>query len=724
MNKTLSMSAKLIIVFLSLLLSSCGGGVEHSSSSGETVGMTMRLVWEDGGGSLSRAVTTPRSAPSGVVTVSCRVTGSGMNEIVSDFAASAGSGVIPEVPVGTARVLSVQGLDSSQNIIYQGGQSGITLVSGQPYDCGTITMTAVNVSDSSDVDNDGDSYTEIQGDCDDTDSSIYPGAFDTCEDGVDQDCSGSDAVCGADPGGSTDPNDIDDDYDGYTENQGDCSDHNNTIYPGAIEICGDGIAQDCSGGDELCLSDIDHDLDGYTVSQGDCDDFNDTINPGATDIAGDGIDRDCSGYASVISAGQIWLDRNLGASKVATSENDETAYGDLYQWGRGTDGHEKRTSLTTPTNSNTDVPGHGDFIISNTSPFDWRLPQNDNLWQGVFGTNNPCPAGFRMPTHTELETERVSWGSQNSAGAYASPLKHTQPGLRDRKDGSIDQVGSGGYYWSSTANGNTAQYLSFNSGSAYMDNYLGRSVGYSIRCIQDDAFVYDYDGDGFTVSQGDCDDGDSTIHPGATDVPGDGIDQDCSGSDATISFGTVTSVGQVWMDRNLGASQVATNSNDSEAYGDLYQWGRGTDGHEKRDSPSTSTLSLSDTPGHGSFILNAISPYDWRSPQNDTLWQGVSSPNNPCPAGFRLPTETEFETERVSWNSNNSAGAFTSPLKLVWAGDRGRLDGTIRNAGIVGHYWSSSVYGSDARDLSFSSSLADRVSYNRSYGFSVRCIQD
>ena len=35
---------------------------------------------------------------------------------------------------------------------------------------------------------------------------------------------------------------------------------------------------------------------------------------------------------------------------------------------------------------------------------------------------------------------------------------------------------------------------------------------------------------------------------------------------------TVTSAGQVWMDRNLGASRVATSFDDEEAYGDLYQW--------------------------------------------------------------------------------------------------------------------------------------------------------
>ena len=191
------------------------------------------------------------------------------------------------------------------------------------------------------------------------------------------------------------------------------------------------------------------------------------------------------------------------------------------------------------------------------------------------------------------------------------------------------------------------------------------------------------------------------------------------------TYGTVISAGgRIWMDRNLGASQVATSSTDTLAYGYLYQWGRLTDGHEKRTSATTTDLSSNDVPGHASFILAPNAPFDWRNPQNNNLWQGVSGINNPCPAGFRLPTSTEWETELNSWNSKNSAGAFASPLKLVVAGYRTSANGSVFIADSDGFYWSSTVSGTDSRYLTFNSSNILIYSSNRAHGFSVRCLKD
>ncbi len=183
---------------------------------------------------------------------------------------------------------------------------------------------------------------------------------------------------------------------------------------------------------------------------------------------------------------------------------------------------------------------------------------------------------------------------------------------------------------------------------------------------------------------------------------------------------TNPATGKVWMDRNLGASQVATSSTDAASYGDLYQWGRGADGHQSYASGATRTLATSDTPGHGNFIINSSNPKDWRSPQNDNLWQGVNGINNPCPSGYRLPTRTEWQVEIATWSSNNSAGAFASALKLPMAGCRDSNNGGYIFMGSRGYYWSSTL----GQNVQSNSSNTSLYSSNRSYGYSVRCLKD
>lgn len=183
------------------------------------------------------------------------------------------------------------------------------------------------------------------------------------------------------------------------------------------------------------------------------------------------------------TTGKIWMDRNLGATQVATS-NDAASFGDLYQWGRGTDGHQLRTSGTTSTlSTSADVPGHGNFILA-PYLYDWRVPGNNNLWQGINGTNNPCPAGYRIPTETELDTERASWSSNDATGAFASPLNFPVAGFRHGSNGLFYGVGSSGRCWSSAVDGTRARYLHFGDGDADMGSDR-RSHGCSVRCIKD-----------------------------------------------------------------------------------------------------------------------------------------------------------------------------------------------------------------------------------------------
>lgn len=196
----------------------------------------------------------------------------------------------------------------------------------------------------------------------------------------------------------------------------------------------------------------------------------------------------CSSPTAIVevtnpTTGKVWMDRNLGASITATSSTDAASYGDLYQWGRGADGHQCRTSSSTTTLSSADQPGHGDFIRSSISPFDWRSPQNDNLWQGINGVNNPCPNDYRIPTSAELDAERLSWGSNNSTGAIASPLKWTLVGFRTYNNATLFDVGVYGNYWSSTINSTKSNFLNIYSSNASIFN-SNRSNGYAVRCIK------------------------------------------------------------------------------------------------------------------------------------------------------------------------------------------------------------------------------------------------
>jgi hypothetical protein len=194
----------------------------------------------------------------------------------------------------------------------------------------------------------------------------------------------------------------------------------------------------------------------------------------------------------------------------------------------------------------------------------------------------------------------------------------------------------------------------------------------------------------------------------------------CDPSKLTRVVEVVSSTGRIWMDRNLGATQVATSSTDALAYGSLFQWGRRADGHQCRNSETTSSLSATDSPGHGNFIIEDTPPYDWRHLQNNNLWQGVNGTNNPCPVGYRIPTAVEIEDERS--NINNAAGAFASPLKLPAAGSRNQISGNVTVSN-VGYYWTSTVSSTQVSILTFSVSSAIQP-FDRANGFSVRCIKN
>lgn len=227
-----------------------------------------------------------------------------------------------------------------------------------------------------------------------------------------------------------------------------------------------------------------------------------------------------------------------------------------------------------------------------------------------------------------------------------------------------------------------------------------------------------------------------------------------------INHGKGTEIdGIVWAPVNCGYHQ------DDFKYGKLYQWGRkygqGYSGnlynvngsnvgtYSDATVPTLSKGGVSEAVGTDKSYANIFyyNYYDWLYFPNDWLWNSgtesapVKTDYDPCPSGWRVPTYAELDElcgNRSSWTTN-SAGqvgywfsgvtAYTSDVPQVFfpaAGLRNSNSGNASNRGYAGGYWSSRPSGTNAYRLYFNSSnsLMGSDSYNRAYGYSVRCVQE
>ncbi len=319
-------------------------------------------------------------------------------------------------------------------------------------------------------DQDGDGYGVEQDDCDDQDPRVYPGGVEIAYDGVDQDCDGQDLT------------DVDGDgYDSLQVDGPDCDDGDPEIHPGAEEV-GDGRDNDCDGLVDEGVDTVDNDGDGYAETDGDCDDADPNVSPGADEAPYDGIDQDCDGYDLTDVDGDGYDGGMFGpdcddADPDLHPGADEVPYDGVDQ---DCDGYDL-----------TDVDGDGaaggpegddcDDEDPDRGPFAHEIPYD--------GIDQDCD-GYDL---TDVDGDGYV-GADAGGDDCDDTDVNTHPGAIEFADGKDNDC------------------------DGKVDEELGTT---------------DDDEDGFSEEQGDCNDDDATIHPGADEVPYDGVDQDCDGADLT-----------------------------------------------------------------------------------------------------------------------------------------------------------------------------------------------
>ena len=327
-------------------------------------------------------------------------------------------------------------------------------------------------------------------DCDDYDPTVFPMATDTPNDGIDQDCDGIDSGNGI----------ADQDGDGY-DSSVDCNDYDASINPGAYDTPNDGIDQNCDGSDATTGGYPDVDGDGFDSSI-DCNDYDPSINPMAIDIPNDGIDQDCDGS-----------DATTGGSCSSLEMFDCNRNCAPTIW-------------------------YGDGIC-NSGVDTWNGNVVDYNCGTLYYENGDCSATFTDYDFDGYDSsvDCDDYDPYINPGAYDIP----NDGIDQDCDGSDATTGGGGClsteivdcngacapdYWLGDG---TCDQGQFTYGSNYIDLNCSLHSFDNGDCA---AISTDYDFDGYDSSV-DCDDYDPYINPGAYDIPNDGIDQDCDGSDAT-----------------------------------------------------------------------------------------------------------------------------------------------------------------------------------------------
>ena len=202
--------------------------------------------------------------------------------------------------------------------------------------------------------------------------------------------------------------------------------------------------------------------------------------------------------------------------------------------------------------------------------------------------------------------------------------------------------------------------------------------------------------------------------------------------------------GSYLMDRNLGA--LVTTPTDLLSHGLIYQWGRkdpfvsspGTDSKDAATSFNTITKSAGPVSYNTAkqnpttVYYNNVYPRDWVDPQDASLWGSSKTVNDPCPAGYKIPSRNDnalFKTTATVCDATTgtaTANGYTFPL----AGYRDKETGAMYKVKERVRFWNydvrtkSSGYGLGYMAYFYDTSQAPSTSEWRSYGCSVRCVKE
>ena len=178
-------------------------------------------------------------------------------------------------------------------------------------------------------------------------------------------------------------------------------------------------------------------------------------------------------------AGIKWATRNVAAPGTFAAKPENA--GMFYQWNR-----KIGWSNTDPmTNSN------GGTTWDTSYPYSFI----ERAWEAV---NDPCPSGWRVPTHEEQQSLVNSgigeWTTLNGVngrffGNGNQKVFFPAVGFRSDTDGRLVSVSSSGVYWSSMLipdlDGNSLAYRLRINSVAVETNDMSIRAGYSVRCVKE-----------------------------------------------------------------------------------------------------------------------------------------------------------------------------------------------------------------------------------------------